>query len=167
MDNTLTHFGILGMKWGVRRSPTQLSRAKGVSNDISDEDLKTKVNRLSLEKQYKDLSKETANTSKIEKTKKVLDATSNLVNKTKDLTKNAGNISSNKLDLTKMTDQQLRDRINRTNLERQYNDLFGSEAATVSKGQRYASNILEAAGTVIAVGSSVLGIALAIKELKK
>jgi hypothetical protein len=161
------------MKWGVRRSEKQLSRVRGSegeskkkAKDFSDDDLKTKVNRLNLEKQYTDLSKEGAKSSKMEKTKKALDAISSLVNQAKSLNQQTAKSTSQKLDLKKMTDQQLRDRINRTNLERQYNDLFGSEARTVSKGQRYASNVLEVAGTTLAVGSSVLGIALAIKELR-
>jgi hypothetical protein len=66
-----------------------------------------------------------------------------------------------------MTDQQLRDRINRANLERQYNDLFApAEASRMARGKERAGNILETAGTVLAVGSSALGIALAIKELR-
>ena len=68
------------------------------------------------------------------------------------------------IDLSNMTDKQLRDRINRFNLEKQYIDMFAPE--TTSKGRRYAKAVLEAAGTVLAVGSSALGIALSIKELK-
>jgi hypothetical protein len=32
----LTHFGVLGMKWGVRRTPEQLSRSKGHIDAASD-----------------------------------------------------------------------------------------------------------------------------------
>ena len=43
--------------------------------------------------------------------------------------------------------------------------LFG-EDEPVSKGRQYADRVLDRAGTVLAVGSSALGIALAIKELR-
>ena len=72
-----------------------------------------------------------------------------------------------KMNLSKMTDQELRDRINRANLEKQYNDLFGpTEAPKVSRGREYARTFLESAGTVLGVTSSALGIALAVKELR-
>ena len=71
------------------------------------------------------------------------------------------------MDLTKMTDQELRQKIQREQLERQYNDLFGKEEqAKISKGREITRNTLDVAGSVLAVGSSALGIALAIRELR-
>ena len=69
------------------------------------------------------------------------------------------------MDLSKKTDKELRDQINRELLERQYNDLFAKES--VSKGRRYLSDVRANAGTVLAVGSSALSIALAIQQLQK
>lgn len=72
--NELRHYGVLGMKWGVRRTPDQLARAAKKRGDWSEEakDLKTirskKVKslsnaelrraneRLNLEKNYRDLT---------------------------------------------------------------------------------------------------------------
>lgn len=160
-DNELAHYGVLGMRWGQRKSGSRASTGK----TMSDEELTSKVSRMNLEKQYKQLSKETKPASKAEKTKKVVDASSSLVNEVKKINRESNQPKKEKMDLSKMTDQQLRERINRTNLEKQYNEMF-APPATVANGKRYASNILEVAGTTLAIGSSALGIALAIKELR-
>jgi hypothetical protein len=77
MSEVIKHHGILGMKWGIRRTPAQLGKvtgSKGTSGDagegrakkaassssnrtshMTDEELRSRISRLSLEKQYRDL----------------------------------------------------------------------------------------------------------------
>jgi hypothetical protein len=164
--NTLAHHGILGMHWGHRRTRTT-SSAGSSAKKMPDDKLQSEVKRMNLEKQYRDLSKENKPVSKVEKTKKVVDSASSLINQAKSINRDSIKSSRKALDLSKMTDQQLRERINRSNLEKQYNDMFGSEGQQISKGRQRVSKILEYAGTTLALGSSALGIAVAIKELKK
>ncbi|MET0787212.1 MAG: hypothetical protein ABWY25_10945 [Paenisporosarcina sp.] len=47
----LEHYGVKGMKWGVRREREDIS-------DISTEDLKKTVERMRLEKQYREITKD-------------------------------------------------------------------------------------------------------------
>ncbi len=75
MDNNyLIHYGVLGMKWGVRRTPEQLARARRRSmtdeshkdykkahtpksiKSMSDAELRNRLNRLQMERQYSQLS---------------------------------------------------------------------------------------------------------------
>lgn len=65
MQDTLMHYGIKGMKWGVRRTPAQLGhKTKNTSKkqrraevkSMSDAELRNRINRLQMEKQYMQLT---------------------------------------------------------------------------------------------------------------
>ena len=97
--------------------------------------------------------------------KNVADTSRGVVKELKNVNDSFGPRSKKqKMDLSKMSDQEMRSQINRAMLEKQYNDMFAPQ--TTSKGRQYANTVLETAGTVLAIGSSALGIALAIKELR-
>lgn len=175
----LMHHGIKGQKWGVRRfqnadgSYTDAGKRRAQQEEkanvknMSDEDLTKSVKRLSLEKTYKNLTKQPETPSALESSKKAVDATSELVRQAKRLDQDSRKTAKKtRLDLSKKTDKELREEISRELLERQYNDLF-AKPETVSKGRQYLSNVLDSAGTVLAVGSSALSIALAIQQLQK
>ena len=120
----LSHYGVAGMHWGVRRTEAQLGTDK-----------------------------------------KVLDASSAAVRESKNInTAIRGARTTNKLkEAESLTDQELKDRVARMNLEQQYSNL---SAANTSKGQAYVQNILDVGGSVLAIAGSAAAIALAVKQLK-
>lgn len=76
-NNQLYHHGIKGMKWGVRRTDEQLARAIGKKTEeihedyakahtsksvrsMSDAELRARNNRLQMEQQYANLTKNTS-----------------------------------------------------------------------------------------------------------
>lgn len=169
-ENELIHFGIKGMKWGVRRYRNKdgtLTPAgkKRYDQDIRDNASKKKENRIDTSNPDPDRWVR----EDLTRAKKVVDTSSDLVRTAKTIERETRPQSKKKrMDLSNMSDQELRQKINRELLERQYNDVFGKEEAPkISKGREYANKILETAGTVLAVTSSALGIALAIKQLSE
>lgn len=177
-NNELYHYGIKNMKWGVRR----YQNTDGTLTEAG----RKRYARDAKEKEYDKYDTETGKyykeSKKNDRSDLMIDANRYAkedLSRTKRLTDEAGNLTrnlknandtsmrnkpKNTMDLSEMSDKEMRDQINRALLERQYNDMFAPQ--TTSKGREHVSKVLESAGSVLAVTSSALGIALAIKELR-
>ena len=161
-DDELYHYGVKGMKWGVRRTAAQLGHLviKGASkiknrisesnekrkirkqneankrkpvSEMTDDELKQRLNRLDMEKRYVDYMK-ALNPKKESKVKKLIGEIASSGLKT---VSNAGiqKISNVLLgdkdkasdysfsNLSKVGDKKLKDAIQRLNMEKQYDKL--------------------------------------------
>lgn len=67
-------------------------------------------------------------------------------------------------DPSKMTDEELRQKVNRMNLERQYKDLSASQ---INRGEAITLATLDVAGDVLAVAGSAVAIAVSLQALKR
>lgn len=156
------HSGIKGMRWGIRRYQNEDGTLteegkKRYNRDIAGMSEKNKKKYVTDPEKWV--------TEDIKNTKDVLDNTSAIGRKIKESNDAAMRSAPKaKMDLSKMSDKELRDAVNRYNLEKQYIDAFAP--STVSKGQRAVSDIIDAITTTLAIGTSVVGLALSIRALQ-
>lgn len=136
-NNELYHHGIKGMKWGVRRTAAQLGHPTG------------KID--------------------LQKTKKRVEAAGTIVTESQNINKKVSSKKQRKMQKQQvqtakaMTDKELRERVNRLNMERQYARLSTEQ---MNAGKVNVDKVLAEVGTAVAVTNSVLAIALAIQKLK-
>lgn len=146
-ENELYHHGIKGMKWGVRRTDAQLGH-KTASSGSS-----TKKKITSGGKKASAIASKTLSSlkDKIEAGKKARAAAA--AKKEAEAQKKAEE-SAKKIDPKKpvkqMTDTELREKINRLRMEKEYKDLLNSTRnEKVKKGSEFASTILKDSGKEI------------------
>lgn len=149
-DRYLMHYGVKGMKWGVRKDKIKT---------------KTKAEREVRGKRYagvQSLVRESRNAtnslvSAYYKTKTYRDRKrSELSNARK---------RSKRVDVSKIDDKELQQLVNRLNLEQNYKRLTGGDP-DVALGRQRTEAILGSVGDVLAASASVLGIISAVNSLK-
>lgn len=133
-------------------------------SDYSDEELKNKVQRQNLERKYKE------NIKAKDKTQDVFNAVNQINNASSQAVGHLGRIAKAtrkeppKPDYSHLSDEELRKRINRLQMEKQYSQL---NAEYVNAGKRSADRALDIAGGVVGLAGTAATIALAINALYK
>lgn len=144
MDNFIKHHGVKGMRWGVRkdRYGTSTKKKRGYDKTTGNygkaKDILNSSNSIARE------------------SGKTIDAIDGIRERTASKKVRKG--------LSSMTDAELKAKVNRLNMEKQYADLTSADRG---RGSYYLGNLLDIVGSVTAIGASAVGIAVAVRQLKK
>lgn len=122
LDGILEHYGVKGMRWGVRRSREELDRAAGRRRKAGKPVTPTKRQQRKAAK--------AAQKQESEDAKKVAEAAKKI----------------QKGDTSALTNEEMQLVVKRMNLEQQYRELETKKnKATMSEGQKVATDILDMA----------------------
>ena len=155
----LYHHGILGQKWGIRRYQNRDGSLTEAGKQRYGVDSVDQMN----DKQRKMLEKDRAISDQGQKD--ILQAGKDTTNILAErMTPRQGSKKVNKKDYSKMTDEELRKKVNRLSLERQYGDLTGDNKYVMT-GKEKTREVLQTIGAALGIGVSAVTIALAVRNL--
>lgn len=163
-DNELYHWGIKNMKWGVRRfqneDGTLTEAGKRRYGDYTDDERKARAVKTGLIE------------ADIKRDQKVYNSMSDTARQGKVITDEAGKLADRfgtktyktGPDASTMSDEELRQTINRLNMEQQYDRLTTRTETT--KGAQFVKDALSLAGSALVVAGSVTAIMANMKTIR-
>lgn len=175
MEKELYHFGIKGMKWGVRRfqnsdgSLTSAGKERYNGGDYgSGKQFSGKKKKIDVSKAFEPSIKGGKDKPNISPAEKVGREAGNIASNASKILESGSAIKKaskgKQSKVNDMSDQELRDAINRLNLERTYESLTAKDT---SSGMAYANEILAIVGSVTGIAGSVAAIISTINAITK
>lgn len=167
-DVELEHYGVKGMKWGVRRTKEQLQSAQRErswgnkdQSKLSDQELKTTVDRLQNEAHMQRLTKQLSSSYSNKAVQKALKLK---VKESKELLKKSRELNREYEVRNKLSDAELKARVDRLNLEGRFDNL--SKQVTKSQ-KKQIDDILKTAGELPISDqySSAIGVGKMLNEI--
>lgn len=156
LDDFIEHHGVLGQKWGIRRDRKSAGsgRSKGASKTNTKAKTKTKNSliTININRSAKSDTKKVTE-AKVEKSKKV-SVLKQAVEKAKEI-----KTDSKPKSVHELSDSELRERINRLNMEKQYSDLMKSQVSALnhpkqkSATRKFMENVGQEAAKAMIMGA--------------